>query len=123
MRHRHALYLSHGLTQRPHAVAETYRVTKSEVPERALQRYLTSENIDPLHDLTDIPQELTDRSLLSLERELAIAVELTATFVPYYLMITPPLLRHAYAAAWALGELRFEQVIESVATAGWWRAR
>jgi hypothetical protein len=35
--------------------------------------------------------------------------------VRYYLMITPPLPEEAHAAARALGQLRFEQVIESVA--------
>ena len=50
-----------------------------------------------------------------MERDLAIAVELTATFVRYFLMITPPLPEGAYEEARALAQLRFEQVIESVA--------
>jgi hypothetical protein len=115
MRHRHALYLSEAMTQRLQIVAETHRVSKSEILERALRRYLTSENTDRSYDLMNIQQEATCRSLRRLERDLAIAVELTATFVRYYLMITPPLPEEAHAAARALGQLRFEQVIESVA--------
>jgi hypothetical protein len=115
MRHRHALYLSEAMTQRLQIVAETHRVSKSEILERALQRYLTSENNDPTHDLINIQQEATCRSLRRLERDLAIAMELTATLVRYFLMITPPLPEEAHDAARALGQLRFEQMIESVA--------
>jgi predicted transcriptional regulator len=115
MRHRHALYLSEAMTQRLQLVAEAHRLSKSEILEHALQRYLTSENSDRSHDLTNIQQEATTRSLRRLERDLAIAVELTATFVRYFLMITPPLPGESLGAARALGELRFEQVIESVA--------
>jgi hypothetical protein len=114
MRHRHALYLSEAMTQRLQIVAESHRVSKSEILERALRRYLT-ENNDRPHDLITIQQEATSRSLRRLERDLGIAVELTATFVRYFLMITPPLPEEAHGAARALGQLRFEQVIESVA--------
>jgi hypothetical protein len=103
------------MTQHLQMLAETHRASKSEILERALQRYLASENSDRSHDLTNMQQEATSRSLRRLERDLAIAVELTATFVRYFLMITPPLPEDAHAAARALGELRFNQVIESVA--------
>ena len=115
MRHRHALYLSEAMTQRLQLVAEAHRLSKSQILERALRRYLTIENNDPPHDLINIQQEANARSLRRLERDLAIAVELTATFVRYFLMITPPLPEDAYEEARALGQLRFEQVIESVA--------
>jgi Ribbon-helix-helix protein, copG family len=116
MRHRHALYLSEAMTQRLQLVAEAHRVSKSEILERALQRYLTFEDNDPPHDLINIQQEANARSLRRLERDLAIAVELTATFVRYFVTITPPLPEDAHDAARALGQLRFEQVIESVAS-------
>jgi hypothetical protein len=80
-----------------------------------LRRYLTAENNDTSRDLINIQQEANARSLRRLERDLAIAVELTATFVRYFVMITPPFLEDAHEAARALGQLRFEQVIESVA--------
>ena len=91
MRHRHALYLSEAMTQRLQLVAEAHRLSKSEILERALRRYLTSENNDTSLDLINIQQEANARSLRRLERDLAIAVELTATFVRYFVMITPPL--------------------------------
>jgi hypothetical protein len=50
-----------------------------------------------------------------LERDLAIAVELIATFVRYFVTITPPLPEDAHEAARALGQLRFDQVVENVA--------
>jgi ribbon-helix-helix CopG family protein len=115
MRHRHALYLSEAMTQRLQLVAEAHRLSKSEILERALRRYLASENNDTSLDLINIQQEANARSLRRLERDLAIAVELTATFVRYFVMITPPLPEDAHEAARALGQLRFEQVIESVA--------
>ena len=115
MRHRHALYLSDAMTQRLQLVAESNRLSKSEILERALRRYLTSETNGPSYDLINIQQEANARSLRRLERDLAIAVELTATFVRYFLMIMPPLPEDAHEEARALGQLRFEQVIESVA--------
>ena len=115
MRHRHALYLSEATTQRLQLVAEAHRLSKSEILERALRCYLTAENNDISRDLINIQQEANARSLRRLERDLAIAVELTATFVRYFVMITPPLPEDAHEAARALGQLRFEQVIESVA--------
>lgn len=116
MRHRHALYLSEAMTQRLQLVAEAHRLSKSEILEHALRRFLMSENNDPSHVLINIQQGANARSLRRLERDLAIAVELTATFVRYFMMITPPLPEDAQDAARALGQLRFKQVVESVAS-------
>jgi hypothetical protein len=66
------------MTQRLQLVAEAHRLSKSEILERALRRYLTSENNDTSRDLINIQQEANARSLRRLERDLAIAVELTA---------------------------------------------
>ena len=116
MRYRHALYLSEAMTQRLQLVAESHRLSKSQILERALRRYLAVENNDTSHDLINIHQETNARSLRRLERDLAIAIELTSTFVRYFLMITPPLPEDAYEEARVLGQLRFEQVVESVAS-------
>jgi len=115
MRQRHALYLSEPMTQRLQIMAETHRVAKSEILERALKRYLANENGSPPADLLVRQQEWNSRSLRRLERDLAIATELIATFVRYFLTITPPLPEGEHAAARALGELRFEEVIEAIA--------
>ena len=115
MRHRHALYLSEAMTQRLQIMAETHRVAKSEILERALKRYLVNESNDQPADLVVLQQESNTRSLRRLERDLAIAAELIATFVRYFLTITPPLPGSEHAAARALGQLRFEQVIEDIA--------
>jgi hypothetical protein len=115
MRHRHALYLSEAMTQRLQIVAETHRLAKSEILERALKRYLVSENGDQPADLVVLQQESNNRSLRRLERDLAIASELIVTFVRYFLTITPPLPESEHAAARALGQLRFDQVIEEIA--------
>ena len=115
MRHRHALYLSQAMTQRLQVMAETHRVAKSEILERALKRYLANESGDPPADLLVLQQESNTRSLRRLERDLAIATELIATFVRYFLTITPPLPGSEHAAARALGQLRFDQVIEDIA--------
>jgi hypothetical protein len=91
MRHQHLLYLSKAMTQLQ-VVAQTHRASKSQILQRALRHYLTFENNDQPHDreLINIRQEATSRSLGRLKRDLAIAVELTATFVRYFLMITSP---------------------------------
>ena len=115
MRQRHALYLSQAMAQRLQVMAETHRLAKSEILERALQRYLANESGDPRVDLQALQQGSNTRSLRRLERDLAIATELIATFVRYFLTITPPLPGSEHAAARALGQLRFEQVIEDVA--------
>ena len=112
MHQRHALYLSQAMTQRLQVMAETHRVAKSEILERALKRYLANESGDPPAALQ---QESNTRSLRRLERDLAIATELIATFVRYFLTITLPLPGSEHAAARALGQLRFDQVIEDVA--------
>ena len=115
MRHRHALYLSEVMTQRLQIMAETHRVAKSEILERALKQYLAKESGDPPADLLVLQRESSTRSFRRLERDLAITTELIATFVRYFLTITPPLPGSQHAAAQVLGQLRFEQVIEDVA--------
>lgn len=115
MRHRHALYLSEAITELLQIVAETHRVAKSEILERALKRYLVSESGDQPADLVVLQQESNSRSLRRLERDLAIASELIATFVRYFVTITPPLPGSEHAAARALGQLRFDQVTEDIA--------
>jgi hypothetical protein len=115
MRQRHALYLSQAMTQQLRVMAETHRVAKSEILERALKRYLANESGAPPADLLVLQQESNTRSLRRLERDLAIATELIATFVRYFVTITPPLPGSEHAAARALGQLRFEQVIEEIA--------
>src|SRR5262245_38993741 len=115
MRQRHALYLSQAMTQRLQIMAETHRVAKSEILERALKRYLTNESGGPPADLLVLEQVSNSRSLRRLERDLAITAELIATFVRYFLTITPPLPGSEHAAARALGQLRFEEMIEDIA--------
>ena len=115
MRHRHALYLSEAMTQRLQVMAETHGVGKSEILERALKWYLANESRGAPADLMVLQQESNTRSIRRLERDLAITTELIATFVRYFLTTTPPLPASEHAAARALGQLRFEQVIENVA--------
>lgn len=115
MRQRHALYLSGAMTQRLQVMAETHRIAKSQILERALQQYLANENASPAADLLVLQQEANGRSLRRLERDLAIVTELSATFVRYFLTMTPPLPESEHAAARALGQLRFEEVIEDIA--------
>jgi hypothetical protein len=115
MRQRHALYLSQAMTERLQIMAETHRISKSEILERALKRYLVNESGSRQADLLALQQESSTRSLRRLERDLAIVTELIATFVRYFLTITPPLPEGEHAAARALGQLRFEEVIEDIA--------
>ena len=115
MRQRHALYLSQAMTQQLQVMAETHRVAKSEILERALNRYLANESGGPPADLLVLQQESNSRSLRRLERDLAIVNELIATFVRYFLTITPPLPGSEHAATRALGQFRFDLVIEDIA--------
>ena len=94
--------------------SETHRLSKSQILETALQRYLANDHTAQPNDLRDLQQEATTRSLRRLERDLAIVSELMATFVRYFVTITPPLPESEHAAARALGQLRFEQVIAEI---------
>ena len=59
MRYRHALYLSEVMTQRLQVMAETHRVAKSEILERALKRYLANESGGPPADLLVLQKSRT----------------------------------------------------------------
>jgi predicted transcriptional regulator len=115
MRHRHALYLSEAMSQRLQATAEAHRVSKSAILERALQQYLAAPTGDQSAELSSLQNAATSRTLRRLERDLAIVSELMATFVRYFVTITPPLPSSEHAAARTLGQIRFEQVIEEIA--------
>ncbi len=115
MRHRHALYLSTTMTHKLNVAAQTHRVSKSAILERALQQYLAEPNGNQADDPQNLQHESMIRSMRRLERDLAISTELTSTFVRYFLMITPPISSSEHAAARTLGQLRFDQVIEEVA--------
>jgi hypothetical protein len=118
MRQRHALYLSAAMTERLKLIAETRRLSKSEILERALQAYLGAEadgaDGGPTR-LLALQQERNERALGRLERDVAIATELLATFVRYFVTITPPLPATETEAARALGQQRFRQVVAEIA--------
>lgn len=115
MRQRHSLYLSAALTQRLELTAETHRLSKSEIMERALKVYLTQDADDRPTHLVALQQERNEKSLGRLERDVAVSTELLATFVRYFLTITPPLPAREFEAARALGRTRFEEVITGIA--------
>ena len=115
MRHRHALYLSEALSHQLAILAETHRVSKSAILERALTQYFAVASSTTSNSLQTLQQEQATRSLRRLERDLAITSELTATFMRYYLTITPPLPLSEHAAARAIGQLRYQQMIEEIA--------
>ena len=115
MRRRHALYLSEAMTHQLQAAAETYRVSKSALLERALLQYLAPRTNGNTPNLQVLQQETMMRALKRLERDLAVGNELTAIFVRYFLMITPPLPASEHDAAQITGQLRFDQVIETIA--------
>lgn len=115
MRQRHALYLSAAITERLAVMAETHRLSKSDILERAIQAYLTQDaDGRPTHLLAQ-QQERNVRTLGRLDRDVAIATELLATFERYFLTITPPLPASETDTARALGQQRFGQVITGIA--------
>ena len=114
MRHRHALYLSEALTHQLAITAETHHLSKSAILERALTQYLAATSGASSNGLQSLQQEQTTRSLRRLERDLAISSELTATFMRYFLTITPPLPLSEHAAARAIGQLRYQKMIEEI---------
>src|SRR5262245_38994852 len=115
MRQRHALYLSAAMTERLKLIAETHRLSKSEILERALQAHLATEGDGGPPHILALQQERNERALGRLERDVAITTELLATFVRYFLTITPPLPVSETDAARALGQQRFQQVIAGIA--------
>ena len=115
MRQRHALYLSQAMTRQLAMTAAAHHLPKSQILETALERYLSPANGPSANDGPNRHQEPSARSLRRLERDLAINSELLATFIRYFLMITPPLPEGEHAAARALGQLRLDAVIQDVA--------
>ena len=115
MRQRHALYLSEAMTRHLERTAANQHLSKSQILEAALERYLSPGNGPSAIDTPKLQQEPSARSLRRLERDLAINSELLATFMRYFLMITPPLPEGEHAAARALGQLRLDAVIQDVA--------
>jgi len=115
MRQRHALYLSAAMTERLTLMAETHRLSKSDILERALQAYLTQDAGGRPTNLLAQQQDRNERKLGRVERDVAIATELLATFVRYFLTITPPLPASETDAAHALGQQRFQQAIAGIA--------
>ena len=115
MRQRHALYLSAVMTERLEVMAETHRLSKSEILERALQAYLTQDANGRPTNLIAQQQDRNERTLGRVERDVAIATELLATFVRYFLTITPPLPASETDAARALGQKRFQRAIAGIA--------
>ena len=83
--------------------------------EAALAQYLSPASDPPASESHSLRQESNTQSLRRLERDLAIASELLATFMRYFLTITPPLPEAEHAAARALGQLRLDAVIQDVA--------
>ncbi len=114
MRRRHAFYLSEAMTERLELVAETHRLSKSAILERALQVYLSQDAGGRPVSLCGLHQEESRKALNRLERDVAIATELLATFVRYFVTITPPMPANETEAARALGRLRFDQVIAGI---------
>ncbi len=104
MRHRHALYLLTAMTHKLNVAAQTHRVLNSAILERALQQYLAEPNGNQTGDSQNLQHNPMVQSMRRLERDLAISTELTATFVRYFLMITPPIPSSEHAAARALPE-------------------
>jgi hypothetical protein len=83
--------------------------------QRALQVYPTQDGDGQQSNLSGLQQEQNGKALKRLERDVSIATELLATFVGYFLTITPPLPASETEAARALGRLRFDQVIAGIA--------
>src|SRR5262245_18171771 len=115
MRQRHALYLSAAMTERLTLMAETHRLSKSDILERAFQAYLTQDAGGRPTNLLAQQQDRNERKLGRVERDVAIATELLATFVRYFLTNTPPLPATETDAADALGQQRFQQAIAGIA--------
>ena len=115
MRQRHALYLSEAMTRQLQVTAAAHHLSKSQVLEAALERYLSPTNNPPASEGQNLHQKSNTRSLRRLERDIAISSELLATFMRYFLTVTPPLPEAEHAAARALGQLRLDAVIKDVA--------
>ncbi len=114
MRHRHALYLSDSMTQQLQLSAETYRVSKSAILEQALQAFLAPSSAGPADNLRQLSQVANTRTLARLERDIAITTEMLAVLARFVFTITPSMPQAEQPAARALGQLRFEQLVEEV---------
>jgi hypothetical protein len=111
---RYSIVLSEEIAERFERVARRRHGAKSAIVEELLDRRLNPERY-PLIDESIVRRlDELSRSLASIKRDLAVASEMQALFVRYYLTITPPLATSEQPAAHALGKERFQVFVAQI---------
>jgi len=108
------IYLDQALAEQLTALAAKPCTTKSAVVAKALEDYLTRTRNADIEPALKTRLDHSSRTLNRILREQQVLLETLGLFIRYMLMVTPPLPTAEQAAARALGQERFNALIEQV---------
>ena len=114
MKARLSVYLDYEIMQSLVAYAVRRGQSRSLIAEAAIASFLSPDAAERQEATVAKRLDQLDRRLSRTERDVGIAVELTALFVRFWLASTPALPEPAQAAARAQGDKRYDAFMESL---------
>jgi len=108
------IYLDQGLAEQLAALAAKPGTTKSAIVAKALEDYLTRTRSTEIEPALKTRLDHSSRTLNRILREQQVVLETLGLFIRYMLTVMPPLPDSEQAAARALGQERFNALIEQV---------
>lgn len=114
MKARLSVYLDYEIMQSLVAYAARRGQSRSLIAEAAIASFLSPDAAERQEATVAKRLDQLDRRLSRTERDVGIAVELTALFVRFWLASTPALPEPAQAAARAQGDKRYDAFMESL---------
>ncbi len=114
MKARLSVYLDYEIMQSLGAYAARRGQSRSLIAEAAIASFLSPDAAERQEAAMTKRLDQLDRRLSRTERDVGIAVELTALFVRFWLASTPALPEPAQAAARAQGDKRYDAFMETL---------
>jgi len=110
-------YISPETHHRLQAMAKRPGLSESAIVERALVAYFSGEADNQREAAINRRLDRLTRQFGRIERDNLVLAETLATFVHYFLTVTPPVPANQVEAARAKGDLRFDLFVRQVAEA------
>jgi hypothetical protein len=110
-------YISPEIHHRLQAMAKRPGLSESAIVERALAAWFAGEDGNQREAAINRRLDRLTRQFGRIERDNLVLAETLATFVHYFLTVTPPVPANQVEAARAKGDLRFDLFIRQVAEA------
>ena len=110
-------YISRETHHRLQAMAKRPGLSESAIVERALVSYFSGESDNQREAAINRRLDRLTRQFGRIERDNLVLAETLATFVHYFLTVTPPVPANQVEAARAKGDLRFDLFVRQVAEA------